>query len=115
MQRENTLHSSAKAHPAHRKGRARRAALLRNHHAFKRLDAFLDLFAFAFLQAHIHLHRIARTKLRQIFAQLRFMQLTNYWIHVPYSLQTHSGGASSSSTIRNYTEKSAHFLARFWS
>jgi hypothetical protein len=39
------------------------------------------------------------------------MKLLNYRMHFVYSLQTHSGGASSSKTNCNYSEKQPIFLA----
>src|SRR5260221_6617783 len=110
MQRKNALHAGAEADPAHSEGRAGCAALLGNHHTFKSLNAFLDLFAFAFLQAHVHFDGVARTKFRQIFAQLRFMEFTDDQIHVRYSLQTHSDGASSSKTNHYYSQICAAIL-----
>jgi hypothetical protein len=44
----------------------------------------------------MHFNAVASAKLGKVFAQLRFMQLTNYRIHFLYSLQTHLGGASTS-------------------
>ena len=96
MQREDAFHAGAEADAAHREAGTAGAALLGNHHAFESLDAFLDLFPFAFEQTDIHFNRIAGAKLGEVFAQLRFMQLTNYRIHFLYSLQTHLGGASTS-------------------
>src|ERR1700693_6469838 len=84
MQRENSLNPPAKANAPHRERRARRPPLLRNHHALKRLQALLFLLAFAFLQPHIYSYAVARTKLRQIFAQLRFMQFSYYRIHCSF-------------------------------
>src|ERR1700739_2475766 len=103
-QREDAFDANAKTHAADGKAGAAGAALLRNHHPFKRLDAFLDLFAFTFQKAHMHLDGVAGTELGKIFAQLRFMQLLNYRIHFRYSLQTHSGGASTSETTTNYRQ-----------
>ena len=73
VQRKNALDSSAKADPPDRESFAldARPRFFGNHHAFKRLDAFLNLFAFAFLQAHIHFDGIAGAKFWQILAQLR--------------------------------------------
>src|SRR5439155_11357539 len=53
MQREDTLDTGAEADAAHGEGGAGSAALLGDHHAFKGLDAFLDLFALAFEEADI--------------------------------------------------------------
>ncbi len=85
MQRENAFDANAKADPAHRKGGPRRPALLGDHHAFECLEALLHLLAFAFLQADVYAHGIARAKFGEVFAQLRFMQFLNYGIHVPVS------------------------------
>src|SRR6266481_1724607 len=104
MQRENAFDAYAETHATNSEARAAGAALLRNHHAFKGLDAFLDLFAFAFHQAHVHLDGVAGAELGEIFAQLRFMQLLNDRIHFRYSLQTHSGGASTSKPNINYRQ-----------
>jgi hypothetical protein len=52
----------------------------------------------------MHLDGVAGAELRKIFAQLRFMQLLNDRIHFRYSLQTHSGGASTSETNINYRQ-----------
>jgi hypothetical protein len=49
------------------------AALLRNDHAFKGLDPFLDLFPLTLEEPDIHADAVARAELWQIFAQLRFM------------------------------------------
>jgi len=73
MQRKNALDAHAEAHAAHRKRRAGSPALLRNHHAFKRLQALFFLFAFALFQPHVHSHRVARPEFGEVFAQLRFM------------------------------------------
>src|SRR5208337_2787295 len=56
VQRENALYTGAKTDAAHRERGAAGPAFLRDHHAFKRLDAFLDLFAFAFQQADVYAH-----------------------------------------------------------
>ena len=113
MERENALDAGAEADAADGEGGAGGAALLGNHNAFERLNAFLDLFAFAFEEADIDADGIARTELGEVFAQLRVMKLTNYGVHVRYSLQTHSGGASSSQTNCNYTGKRGDCLAGF--
>src|SRR6266849_7200242 len=73
LQREDALNAHPKAHAPHRKGGAGGPALLRNHHALKGLQALFHLFAFAFLEPYVHAHRIARAKLGEVFAQLRFM------------------------------------------
>src|SRR2546429_163431 len=73
MEREDALDADAKTDPPHRKCRARRAALLRDHHTFECLEAFLHLFAFTFLQANVDAHGVTRAKLGEVFAQLRFM------------------------------------------
>jgi hypothetical protein len=52
----------------------------------------------------MHLDGVARPEIGEVFAQLRFMQLTNNRIHFLYSLQTHSGGASTSETNTNYKQ-----------
>ena len=109
MQREDALHAGAKAHAAHGKAGAAGPALLRNHHTFKCLDAFLDLFALAFEKADIHPYGVAGAKVGEVFAQLRFVQLTNYRIHFLYSLQTHSGGASTSKANYNYRQTYLQF------
>ena len=85
VEREDALDADAKADAAHREGGAGGPALLGDHHAFECLKTFLNLFAFTFLQADIDADRVARTELRQVFAQLRFMELTNYRIHVRVS------------------------------
>jgi len=113
MQREDALDAGAEADAADRERGAGGAAFLGNHNAFERLDAFLDLFAFAFKEADIDSDGVARAELGEIFAQLRFMKLTNYRMHVLCSLQTHSGGASSSETNCNYTGKRQDCLAGF--
>ncbi len=112
MQREDALDAGAEADAADGERGAGGAALLGNHNAFERLNPFLDLFAFAFEEADIDADGVARTELGQVFTQLRFMKLTNYRMHVRYSLQTHSGGASSSKTNCNYSESLPIFLAR---
>src|SRR5258707_182910 len=96
-------------------GGAGGAALLGNHNAFERLNAFLDLFAFAFEEADIDADGVARTELGEVFAQLRVMKLTNYGMHVRYSLKTHSGGASSCKTNCKYTGNRAIILERLCS
>ncbi len=96
VQWEDALHARAEADAAHGEAGAAGAALLGDHYAFEGLDAFLDLFALAFLQADVYLDGVASAELGKVFAQLRFMQLTYYRIHFLYSLQTHSGGASTS-------------------
>jgi len=73
MQWENALHARAKTHAAHGKRCAAGPALLGNHHTFKSLNAFLDLFPFAFQQAYVHFYRVAGTKIGEVCAQLRFM------------------------------------------
>src|SRR5882757_138073 len=111
MQREDALDAHAETHTAHGEARAAGAALLRNHHAFKCLDAFLDLLAFAFHQAYVHLDGVAGAELGEIFAQLRFMQLLNDRIHFRCSLQTHSGGASTSKANIDYRQTRTVCLA----
>ena len=81
MEREDALNAGAKADAADREGGARSAAFLGNDHAFKGLDAFLDLFAFAFEEADVDADGVTRAKLRQIFAQLHFMKFANHRIH----------------------------------
>src|SRR6266852_5979204 len=73
MQGEDALNAHAKAHAPHRKGGAGGPAFLRNHYTFKSLQALFHLLAFAFLEPHVHAHGIARAKLGEAFAQLRFM------------------------------------------
>src|SRR5262249_9592452 len=73
VQREDALDASAEADAAHGEGGARGAALLRDHNAFERLDALLDLFAFAFLEANVDANAVPRTEVGEVFAQLRFM------------------------------------------
>jgi len=71
---------------AHRKGRTGGPGpSWRSLHPSKGLQAFLGLLAFAFLQAHVDAHGVARAELGEVFAQLRFMEFTNYRIHVPVS------------------------------
>src|SRR5262249_36403044 len=53
MQGEDALDAGAEADATDREGGAGSAALLRNHNSFERLDALLDLFAFAFLEANV--------------------------------------------------------------
>src|SRR2546430_16217696 len=115
MERENALDAGAEADPADGESGAGGAALLGNHNAFERLNAFLDLFAFAFEEADIDAGGIARTELGQVFAQLRFMKLANYGMHVRYSLQTHSGGASCCKANCNYRGNRGIFLERLCS
>ena len=112
MERENALDAGAEADAADRESGAGGAALLGNHNAFERLNAFLDLFAFPFEEADINADGVARTELGEVFAQLRVMKLTNYGVHVRYSLQTHSGGASCCKANRNYTGNRWIFLER---
>src|SRR5262249_46904191 len=99
------LDAGAKAHAADGEGGAGSAALLGNHYAFKSLQALFFLFAFAFLQAHVHANGVAWAEFGEVVAQLRFMQFTDCRIHVRSSLQTHSGGASTSETNCNYRTK----------
>ena len=73
MQRKNALDAHAKTDPAHRKGRAGRPALLGDHHALEGLEALLHFLAFAFLEADVDAHGVARAEFREVFAQLRFM------------------------------------------
>lgn len=113
VQREYAFHAGAETDAPHREGRAAGTAFLRNHHSFKSLDAFLDLFPFALEKADIHAHGVAGTKFGEVFAQLRFVQLTNYRIHLLYSLETHSGGASTFKANTDYSQKIAFFLAVF--
>ncbi|HKM80574.1 MAG TPA: hypothetical protein VJY15_06385, partial [Candidatus Acidoferrum sp.] len=56
-------------------------------------------------------HGVAGAKLGEVFAQLRFVQLTNYRIHFLCSLQTHSGGASTSKANSNYKQDVTEILA----
>src|SRR5215831_7564526 len=87
MERKYALYAGAKADAAHGEGGARRATLFGDDHAFKGLDAFFDLVAFAFKEADVDLDRVARAEVGQIFAQLRFMEFANRRIHFSYSLQ----------------------------
>src|SRR6267143_519789 len=73
VQRKDALDADAKTDPAHRKGGAGRPALLGDHHALECLEALLHLLAFAFLQADVDAHGVARAELGEVFAQLRFM------------------------------------------
>ena len=73
VERKDALNAGAEADAANGEGGAGGAALLGDHHAFKGLDAFLDLFAFAFKEADVDADGVARAELRQIFAQLRFV------------------------------------------
>src|ERR1700682_2874125 len=73
MQREDALDTHPKTDAPHCKGGAGSPALLRNHYTFESLQALFHLLAFAFLQSYVYAHRIARAKLREVFAQLRFM------------------------------------------
>src|SRR5260370_24711518 len=73
MEWEDAFDAYAKTDPAYRKRGTGRAALLGDHHAFECLQALLDLFAFAFLQADVDAHGVARATLGEVFAQLRFM------------------------------------------
>src|SRR5437660_12914288 len=73
MERENELDADAKTDPAHRKCGARRAALLGDHHTFECLVAFLDLFAFTFLQSDVVADGVTRAKLGDDFAKLSFI------------------------------------------
>src|SRR5262249_8593704 len=73
VQREDALDAGAEANAADREGGAGGAALLRDHNPFERLDALLDLFAFAFLEANVDADAVARTEVGKVFAQLRFM------------------------------------------
>src|SRR5208283_3099605 len=68
VQWENALDAGAETYPAHGKRGAAGPALLGDHHAFKRLDAFLDLFTFAFQQADVYPYRVAGAKLGEVFA-----------------------------------------------
>src|SRR5437660_5603404 len=88
MEWEDAFDAYAKTDPAHSEGGTGGPALLGNHHTLECLEALLHLLAFAFLQADVDAHGVARAKLRKIFAQLRFMLLTNYRIHVPLSFYT---------------------------
>src|SRR5215831_11846106 len=60
VQRKDPLYTCAETDAADGEGGAGGAALLRNHDAFKGLDAFLDLFAFAFLEANVDANGVAR-------------------------------------------------------
>src|SRR5579863_9367307 len=53
MERENALNADAKAHAAHGKRSTRSTALLGDDDPFERLEAFLFLLAFTFLQADV--------------------------------------------------------------
>src|SRR5713226_2126588 len=86
VQRENAFDADAKTDSAHCKGGTGRPALLGDHHALECLEALLHLLAFAFLQADVDAHGIARAELGEVFAQLRFVQLLNSGIHVPVSI-----------------------------
>ena len=89
-----------KTHPANRKRGAAGPALLRNHDAFKCLNAFLHLLAFAFKQADVHLDGVASAKLGKVFAQLRFMQLTpNGFISLFPCRPTQAGHAHQRQTV----------------
>src|SRR5215471_14652103 len=112
MERKDALDAGAEAYAADSEGSARGATFLRDHHTFKGLDAFFDLFAFAFEEADIDADGIARAEVGQIFAQLHIMEFTNHRIHFRCSLQTHSGGASSSKTNHNYRRLSENLLLR---
>src|SRR6267378_4126592 len=111
VQRKNALDANAKTDPTHSKGGAGRPALLGDHHPLECLEALLHLLAFAFLQADVDAHGVPRAELREVFAQLRFMESTNYRIHVLVSLQTRSGRASSLETISDYRQIVTIFLA----
>src|SRR5262249_36545583 len=113
VQREDALDAGAEADATNSEGSAGGAAFLGDHNSFERLDALLDLFAFAFLEADVDANAIAGAEVGEVFAQLRFMKLLNYRMHVLYSLQTHSGGASSFKTNRNYTGKGRDCLVGF--
>src|ERR1035438_8267844 len=63
VERKDTLHALAETDLAYRKARLR-AALPRNDHAFKRLQALF----FAFSDLDQHLDRVARAKLREVGA-----------------------------------------------
>src|SRR5712691_1238714 len=71
VQWENAFDADAKADPTHRKGCTGRPALFGDHDAFERLQAFLYLLAFAFLQADVDAHGVTRAELGEVFAQLR--------------------------------------------
>src|SRR5690349_14361225 len=100
MQREDALDAYAKADAANRESGAGGAAFLRDHHTFKSLEAFLFLFALAFLEADVHANGIARAELGEVFAQLRFMQFANCRVHVRASFRpTQAGPALERQTL----------------
>jgi len=73
MEREDALDAGAEADATYGECGAGGAALLGDHNAFERLDAFLDLFAFAFEEADIDPDCVARAEVGEVFAQLRFV------------------------------------------
>lgn len=87
MEREDALYAGSETDAAYGESGAGRATLFGDDDAFKGLNTFLDLVAFAFKKADIHLDRVARAEVGQIFAQLRFMEFANHRIHFSYSLQ----------------------------
>jgi hypothetical protein len=56
VHREDALHALTERHLAHREGGANAAAAQVDHHAFEDLNPFLV----AFLDAHVHAHRVSR-------------------------------------------------------
>src|SRR5213082_181529 len=82
MQWKDALNAYTKADAADGESGAGGPAFLRDHHAFKSLEAFLFLLTLAFLQADVHANSITRAELGKVFAQLRFMQFTDCRVHV---------------------------------
>src|ERR1700678_4510876 len=82
MHRKNELDANSKAHPADGEGFAQQFAAAAHHDAFKRLDALFV--ALAFLQTHVNFHRVARTEVRMILAELRLLRLMHDRIHDYY-------------------------------
>src|SRR5215467_8381528 len=100
MQRKNALDAYPKADATDSKRCAGGPALLRNHHTFKSLEAFFFLLAFPFLEADVHTNGVARAELREVLAQLRFMQFTNCRVHVRASFRpTQAGPALERQTL----------------
>src|SRR5277367_552985 len=79
MHREDALYANSKTHAAHGERLAQQFATAAHHDALKWLNALLV--AFAFLQTHVDLHRVARTEVRMVFTELRLLRLMHDRIH----------------------------------
>src|SRR5271168_1811777 len=109
MDGKDALDADAEAHPAHGERGRKQLAAPGNHDAFEGLDAlfflFLALFDFGFAQADVDAHRVARSELGDVCAQLGLLQLINSQVHVRIPWQTHSGGAGTAETNWKYSRR----------